>query len=333
MPEFINTVLNKLKKIELPYKVLMISGMILVLSSVVLAKDFKNSNTYATYHISESQAKEVADFLKKHGIECVINEKKGLIEVPKDKMEKIRTLLAQTGIFSKNEVGFGIFDKEKSDNTEFLQHINYIKSIQEELAKSIETIRGIRYAKVYIVLPEKILLEKSEYPATASIIISYDAGVRKLSKEQIKGIVNLVANSVKSLKPENVKLIDNFGNVLTDILKKEKSDKISEKLSYKRKIELIMAFAKYGLIILVIVILFIIVLKPFLKVVLQTVKTPEELLKNTPLQVSEIGKEEKIKKECNKEKPADSPKEILTGLIKENPQEIAKHVQRWIRNE
>jgi flagellar M-ring protein FliF len=65
-------------------------------------------------------------------------------------------------------------------------------------------------------------------------------GFKKLSREQIKGIVNLVSNSVEGLKPENVKIIDSFGIVLSDALNKNKeniTEGVEKKISYKKNLE------------------------------------------------------------------------------------------------
>ena len=69
--------------------------------------------------------------------------------------------------------------------------------------------------RVHIVLPEDSLYKKNEKPATASIMLKLKPG-SQLAKEQVKGIVNLAANSIRGLKPENITVIDSFAHVLND---------------------------------------------------------------------------------------------------------------------
>ncbi len=544
MPEGIKKLLDKFNSLQSIHKMIIIAAFTLFLSMIVMLVAFSNSKNYTTlyYNMPASQAGEVVAFLKKQRIPYRVNEKNGLIEVPRKDIYEVRMLLAKSGIPSRNQVGLEIFDKTKLGDTEFVQHINYIRAIQGELERSIETIRGIKSARVHIVVPKESLFIEDQAPATASIIISYDLGCNKLTKEQVKGIVNLVANSVEGLKPDNIKIIDNFGNVLTDVLKEDKDDitgEVSKKLTFKKNIEkyyekriqsmlekvvgkgkviarvtadidftksektieaydpeniaershqkivetskeynprkggvpgvvsnvpavqaqqqnnankninlqkdkskkqeivnyevsktiskivdpvgvikrisvavlvdgkykevkkgkkevkefvprskeemnvfteivkkaigfnakrkdqvevscvpfsyneldaitaqiakekrteLIMLAAKYGLTILALLIIFLFVFRPFLKVIMQRIKPPEELLKKAPKTIEEIEKEVKAKKKEMKveeggiERPVKDPKQILIELIEQNPKEVAKHVQKWIRS-
>ncbi|WP_266097023.1 flagellar M-ring protein FliF C-terminal domain-containing protein [Thermosipho ferrireducens] len=51
----------------------------------------------------------------------------------------------------------------------------------------------------------------------ASVQLVLEPGVT-LSKEQIKGIIYLLTGAVEGLKPENVKVIDNYGRALSDLV-------------------------------------------------------------------------------------------------------------------
>ncbi len=242
MPPFIEQFFEKFKKLETIYKIFIISAVVLFFSMVILFASFSNSKTFSPlyYNLTASQAGEVIQFLKKQRIPYKINEKTGLIEVPKSDIYEVRMTLAKSGLPGDNQVGLEIFDRTKLGQTEFVQNINYIRAIQGELSRSIESIRGIKHARVHIVIPKESLFIEDQTPATASIIITYEGGIRKLKKNQIRGIINLVASAVEGLKPENVKIIDSYGNVLTDLLKEENeniTEETSKKLNFKKKIE------------------------------------------------------------------------------------------------
>ncbi len=242
MPEFVKGTLEKFNKLQTTNKLFIIGGLAFLISCFIILMVFANSKTYSPlfYNITAAQSGDVIDFLKKQRVPFKINNRSGLIEVPKKDVYQIRMLLAKSGFPGNNHVGLEIFDKTKLGQTEFVQHIGYLRAIQGELARSIETIQGIKSARVHIVMPEESLFREDEVPATASIIISYDMGFKKLSKEQIEGIVNLVANSVEGLKPENVKIIDSYGIVLSDVLLKDKdglSQGVEKKMQYKKELE------------------------------------------------------------------------------------------------
>jgi len=242
MPDFVKGTLEKFNKLQTTNKFLIIGGLTFLISCFIVLLILTNSKSYAPlfYNITAAQSGDVIEFLKKQRVPFKINDKSGLIEVPKNEVYQIRMLLAKSGFPGNSHIGLEIFDKTKLGQTEFVQHIGYLRAIQGELARSIETIRGIKHARVHIVMPEESLFREDEIPATASIIISYSMGFKKLSREQIKGIVNLVANSVEGLKPENVKIIDSFGIVLSDALNKNKeniTEGVEKKISYKKNLE------------------------------------------------------------------------------------------------
>ena len=78
---------------------------------------------------------------------------------------------------------------------------------------------------------------KNKIPTTASVMLKLNIG-NGLSKEQIRGIVNLVSGSVEGLTPENVTIVDYTGKLLTsqdDI--KDEFDIDSERLNYQQSLE------------------------------------------------------------------------------------------------
>ena len=78
---------------------------------------------------------------------------------------------------------------------------------------------------------------KNKISTTASVMLKLNIG-NGLSKEQIRGIVNLVSGSVEGLTPENVTIVDSTGKLLTsqdDI--KDEFDIDSERLNYQQSLE------------------------------------------------------------------------------------------------
>lgn len=132
---------------------------------------------------------------------------------PKD-VYKIRLELARLGL-PRGSKGFEIFDESKFGTTEFQNKVKYLQALQGELTRTIEQMAEVEKARVHIVLPEDSLYKKNEKPATASIMLKLKPKTQ-LSKEQVKGIVNLASNSIRSLKPENITVVDNFARILNE---------------------------------------------------------------------------------------------------------------------
>ena len=136
------------------------------------------------------------------------------IAVPAKDVYKIRLELARLGL-PRGSKGFEIFDESKFGTTEFQNKVKYLQALQGELTRTIEQMAEVEKARVHIVLPEDSLYKKNEKPATASIMLKLKPKAQ-LSKEQVKGIVNLTSNSIRGLKPENITVVDSFARVLNE---------------------------------------------------------------------------------------------------------------------
>lgn len=159
-------------------------------------------------------AGEVAAKLKEMKIPFEIGSNGTAIMVSNKDVYRVRLDLASQGL-PRGSKGFEIFDQTKFGATEFQNKVYYLQALQGELTKTIEQMAEVEKARVHIVLPEDSLYKKNEKAATASIMLKL-RGQAQLSKEQVKGIVNLVAHSIQGLKPENVTVIDSFARVLND---------------------------------------------------------------------------------------------------------------------
>ena len=167
-------------------------------------------------NMEAKDAGEVAAKLKESNISYEVQENKQgtTILVPSKNVHDARLDLATQGLPRGNK-GFEIFDDSKLGVTEFQNKVNYLQALQGELTRTIEQIDAVEKARVHIVLPEDSLYKKNEKPATASIMLRLKPNI-ELSKKEIKGIVNLAANSVQGLKPENITIVDDTGKILND---------------------------------------------------------------------------------------------------------------------
>lgn len=167
-------------------------------------------------NMEAKDAGEVAAKLKESKIDYEVQETKQgtTILVPSKNVHDARLDLASQGLPRGNK-GFEIFDDSKLGVTEFQNKVNFLQALQGELTRTIEQIEVVEKARVHIVLPEDSLYKKNEKPATASIMLRLKPQA-ELSKKEIKGIVNLAANSIQGLKPENITIVDDTGKILND---------------------------------------------------------------------------------------------------------------------
>jgi flagellar M-ring protein FliF len=174
--------------------------------------------------LEQKDAAEVAVELKKSNIpyRLATKDNRVMILVPVDKVHDTRLSLAAEGL-PKGKAGYDIFNTPKWGETDFTQKVKYKQAQEGELEKTIESLQQIQAARVSIVIPEPELFTEKEKPTTASVVLDlkHDA---QLKKEQVRGIVHLVTNSVEGLQPANVNVIDSKGNILSAFIKEEQQD-------------------------------------------------------------------------------------------------------------
>jgi len=143
----------------------------------------------------------------------VVNE--GTIAVPSDVVHKQRIAIAALGIPKNSKVGFEIFDKTEFGATDFEQKIKYIRALEGELARTVESLGPIANASVHIAIPKETVFAQKQVAPTASIVLNIRPSMN-LSVKQIIGIKNLVAASVSNLTVENVSVVNQDGEPLGD---------------------------------------------------------------------------------------------------------------------
>jgi flagellar M-ring protein FliF len=135
------------------------------------------------------------------------------ILVPADKVSEARLKLAMQGLPLGGGVGFEVFDRPSLGVSDFAQRLNYQRALQGELARTIGQLREVARARVHLVLPQPSLFADRDRPASASVFLKLGPGAQ-LGRDQVRGIVHLVASSVEGLSPDRVTLVDTGGRVL-----------------------------------------------------------------------------------------------------------------------
>ncbi len=202
---------------------LLIMASVVVVIALVFVLGFLRScgvrDPYSGYVViySNLELKDSADVvaqLKEQKIPYQIKDGGTSVAVPKDKADEARLGLAQKNLPVGGSVGWEIFNESRLGTTDFDRRIQLVRAISGELARTIKKIDAVQDARVQIVMPQTTLFEVTQVPVTASVLLQLKVG-RRLSREQVNGIVRLVSHSVENLRPENVSIVDIYGNILT----------------------------------------------------------------------------------------------------------------------
>ncbi len=164
--------------------------------------------------LAPEEAAKITDKISQQGVNYELRNGGTTILAPKNKIYQLRLDMAKEGLPSGDQGGYKIFDNDKIGISPFVQNVNLQRALQEELAKSIQMIDGVVYARVHIVSPDKTLFISEQDNATASVVLRLKPGYR-LSPVNIAAITHLVAGSVANLKFEKVTVIDSKGQLLS----------------------------------------------------------------------------------------------------------------------
>ncbi|MBK7328959.1 MAG: flagellar M-ring protein FliF [Dehalococcoidia bacterium] len=157
----------------------------------------------------------IADELESQGVPYTIGGGGSTVSVPANEVAEVRIRLAQAGLPKGGSVGLEIFDKTNFGATDFVQQVNFRRGLEGELARSINTLDGVKASRVHIVIAEEAIFSQDQKHATASVLLQLAPGT-KLGESQVRGITNLVTNSVEGLEQSGVTIIDETGTVLFD---------------------------------------------------------------------------------------------------------------------
>jgi flagellar M-ring protein FliF len=153
--------------------------------------------------------------LDQMGVKYKFSDGGSAILVPADRVHDIRLKLASQGLPRAGNVGFELLDGQKLGTSQFVEQVNYQRSLEGELANSIQSLAAVSTARVHLALPKPSVFVRDQQKPTASVVLSLQPG-RTLDPSQVSAIVHLVASSVPELPPSNVTVVDQNGNLLSD---------------------------------------------------------------------------------------------------------------------
>lgn len=155
----------------------------------------------------------VVSKLKNDKVPYTLDDNGRTIRVPAARVDELRLAFAGSGMPASGRIGFEIFDRTAFGVTDFLEHVNYRRALEGELARTISTIGDVSSARVHIAMPRPSLFATQDQAAKASVVLKLKNN-RPLAASTITAITGLVASSVEALRPEAVVIMDTFGRPL-----------------------------------------------------------------------------------------------------------------------
>jgi flagellar M-ring protein FliF len=162
--------------------------------------------------LAPSDASRMGAALKEAGVPFDISSDGTKVMVAYGHTAQARMLLAEKGLPSSSNAGYELFDKLGPVGlTSFMQDITRIRALEGEIARTIQTMKDVKAARVHIVLQDTGSFRRAQQPPSASVII------RTVGAGQFSGaaaIRHLVAAAVPALTPSQVTVLDTDGSIL-----------------------------------------------------------------------------------------------------------------------
>lgn len=188
-------------------------------------------------NISEKDGGAIITALEQSGVPYKYSEGGTAILVPAEKVHDVRLRLASQGLPRGGSVGFELMENQKFGTSQFQEQVNFQRALEGELSRTIQAISAVQSARVHLAIPKPSVFVREEQKPSASVLIHLFPG-RTLEKTQVAGITHLISSSVPQLPLSNVNIVDQNGNLLSQL-----KDKLTEagmdpsQIKYVREVE------------------------------------------------------------------------------------------------
>ena len=214
MPEQLKPIVQNLLDFG-PRRLAIMGGvLVLILTVIGIGSVYLNRPAYDTLYVGleRSDVNQIGLVLGEAGIGFDVASDGTTVLVPAGKTAQARMMLAEKGLPTSTNAGYELFDNVGSLGlTSFMQQITRVRALEGEIARTIQSISGIRAARVHIVMSERANFRRDQQKPSASVVIrstGIDAARSALS------IRYLVAAAVPGLSAEDVTVLDSTGTLL-----------------------------------------------------------------------------------------------------------------------
>jgi flagellar M-ring protein FliF len=158
------------------------------------------------------------------------------LKTNKANVNKAKLKLVTSDASISQHSGWEIFDKSSLGTTNFENKVKYLRALEGEMARSLETLSGVLTASVKIAIPKETVFTQRKVPPSASAVLKLREGT-SLSQRQIQGVKNFIASAIPELHPDNIKLINQNGTLLENSQEDLDNIKYIQHEKYRTKLE------------------------------------------------------------------------------------------------
>jgi flagellar M-ring protein FliF len=188
-------------------------------------------------NLDKMDPSDVINTLQTNKINFKVDQASGALLVEADQIHDARLKLAGAGISPDGSFGFELLDKEQPLGTsQFMENARFKRGLEGELARTISSIRNVRSARVHLAIPKTSAFIRDARKPTASVFVDLFSG-SGINSEQVRAIANMVAFSIPQLTVENVTVVDQRGNLLSNFSVDKDMAIANKQLEYVNQME------------------------------------------------------------------------------------------------
>lgn len=169
-------------------------------------------STRIQHGLDEREANRIVAALRSSGLEAEKIKEEGrggrfAIEVPRGQSSRAIQILLSKDLPRRSLPGFGdVYGKPSLVPSAEEQQARFLQALSGELSRTLEVIRGVREARVHVVVPRRdpLALETQKSTPRASVLLKVDPGKPPISVPEVQ---RLVAGSVDHLDPTEVSVV------------------------------------------------------------------------------------------------------------------------------
>lgn len=202
-------------------KLFLLAGIAAVIAVMVVFWLWSQQPDYRVLfsNFSDKDGGAIVAALDKMNVSYKLSDSGTAILVPASQVHQARLKLASEGLPKGGNIGFELLEKQKFGVSQFVEQVNFQRGLEGELERSIQAIDTVESAIIHLAIPKQSVFVRDQQKPTASVLLNVLPG-RNLDANQVSAIVHLVASSVPHLPADNVTVVDQNGNLLSNQAKK-----------------------------------------------------------------------------------------------------------------
>ena len=212
--DFLSAKKEQFKGLKKEKKIIIIVGVVAIVLAGVFAIGYAKENKYGLLYsgLDNKDAASITKELESKGVDTKIEGDS--IYVPREQVDKLRIELSSS--ISNGSSGFELMDEGSSfgmTDEEF--QIKKLRMLQGEVEKSVKTFPQVEGARVHITQGEESVFAKESKPGSAAVYITLKSG-EELDASQVRSIMSLVSASTSNIPKQNVEVVDQYMNLLSE---------------------------------------------------------------------------------------------------------------------